>query len=76
MNKDLYHKENYEDNFFVKIDDEMVRGNCPNGTFYEADENDGFDVHFLAGFNNKCGKRELHGTEKLTQKINLGMFQI
>ena len=50
-------KDKFEDNFFVKINDELVRGNCQNGTFYETPDDDEFDVHFIAGFDNQCAKK-------------------
>merc|ERR1712062_684995 len=55
-NKDLNWRENFSDNFFVKIGDEFVRGNCQNGTFYRTREESPFDIHFIAGYENKCSK--------------------
>ena len=64
-------QEKFEDNFFVKLNDELIRGNCQNGTFYETEDDDEFDVHFLVGFDNQCSKKSLIGN-KFTQAIPIG----
>ena len=71
--KDLHYKTNFEDNFFVKLQGELVRGNCPNGTFYETPEDDEFDVHFIVGFDNQCSQR-IETDQNIIQKIPIGLL--
>ena len=71
--KDLHYKSRFEDNFFVKLQDELVRGNCQNGTFYETPEDDDFDVHFIVGFDNQCSQR-IDTDQKIIQRIPIGSF--
>ena len=72
-NKDLYWRDDFSDNFFVKIGDEFVRGNCPNGTFYQTRENTPFDVHFIAQYENKCSKI-VTNNGVTSQIIQIGIF--
>ena len=55
----------------MKLNNELIRGNCQNGTFYETEDDDEFDVHFLVGFDNQCSQKSLVGN-KLTQAIPIG----
>ena len=59
----------------MKLNNELIRGNCQNGTFYETEDDDEFDVHFLVGFDNQCSQKSLVGN-KLTQAIPIGKLSL